>query len=647
MDKHLHSRRQFGRRAVCSFTLLIAFMLASAAPAQASVQPPAVLTPESLERFFDVYMEKQMVQTHVPGAVVAVVKDGEIVFSKGYGLADVEHNIPYTPDRSLSRIASVTKLFTWTAVMQLAEQGKLDLDADINTYLDFQIPDTYPQPITLKHLMSHSAGFEDANHDISTADPSRIRKFDAMVKTHVPARVRPPGQFSAYSNYGANLAGYIVQRVSGMSWQDYITKHILAPLEMTSTTPYVPLPPALARNAAKGYLFKDGLFTASPPVYLHMPASGAMSATANDIARFMIAHLQNGRLGEARILLEDTARLMHSPLFTNDPRVNGFAHGFYEMSQHGKRIIGHAGDVTEFHSILALFPEEKLGLFVAYNSVNAGMKGLTEETLKAFMDRFFGKMRPTTPMEWASSATRVAGAYRGIRMNYSGLEKAIALFSPVNFTAQANGSLIYNAPAGQKRLLEVAPLLFKSEDGYDVVAFREDANGNITHAFDNARPMNAMERYPVGENPRASLLLLGGGLMVMLSVLVAGAGSAIRNHYTPDELGGHRPAPSRALRGATLSIVAAAVLSIVFVVFFTLGYANQNAFVQGETLLVRIALVCSTLIVALTPFLLIGLYPVWRAKWPAPARAHYTLGVVALLGLAYVFVTWHLVGWQF
>src|SRR5829696_7036836 len=159
--------------------------------------------PAELEAFLDKLLGKEMEKHHIAGAAVSVVKDGELFFAKGYGDADVENHIPVDPERTNFRIGSIAKLFTWTAVMQLAEQGKLDLDADINTYLDFRIPDTYPQPITLKDLMTHTAGFEDLYYERLAKDPNDLLPPREWLISHMPARVRPPGKVAAYSNYGA------------------------------------------------------------------------------------------------------------------------------------------------------------------------------------------------------------------------------------------------------------------------------------------------------------------------------------------------------------------------------------------------------------------------------------------------------------
>src|SRR5215216_2716148 len=192
--------------------------------------------PAEMKVFLDKELGREMEKHHIAGAAVSVVKDGKVFFAKGYGSADLENGIPVDPEQTSFRIGSVTKLFTWTAVMQLAEQGKPDLDEDINTYLDFRIPDTYPQPITLKHLLTHTAGFETRYFEVAALDADDQLPTREWLVSHMPARVRPSGEYAAYSNYGTSLAGYIVARVSGEPYDQYIQEHILNPLGMVHST---------------------------------------------------------------------------------------------------------------------------------------------------------------------------------------------------------------------------------------------------------------------------------------------------------------------------------------------------------------------------------------------------------------------------
>jgi CubicO group peptidase (beta-lactamase class C family) len=238
-------------------------------PTAPSQQGPT--DPTELEAFLEKLLGREMEKHHIAGAAVSVVKDGELFFAKGYGHADFENGIPVDPEQTVFRVGSVGKLFTWTAVMQLAEQGKLDLDADIKTYLDFRIPDAYPQPITLKHLMTHTSGFEERWLDSVVSDTSELVPAREWLVSYMPARLCPPGDCAGYSNYNAMLAGYIVARVSGQPYDQYIQEHIFDPLGMAHSTARSPIPPDLRAHASVGYTYEDGASKAFPD-YTAQPA---------------------------------------------------------------------------------------------------------------------------------------------------------------------------------------------------------------------------------------------------------------------------------------------------------------------------------------------------------------------------------------
>src|SRR6185312_8023693 len=254
-----------------------------------------------------------------------------------YGHADVAAGKPVDPASTLFRAGSISKLFTWTAVMQLVEQGKLDLDADVNRYLDFKIPSKDGQPVTLRELMTHTPGFEETIKNLFAPDARHFRGNAAWVKEWVPARVYPPGRVPAYSNYGAALAGYIVERVSGQPFNDYVAEHIFKPLGMTRSTFVQPLPAELKPLMSNGYNVGSG--KAKPFEIIEEAPAGALAATAADLSRFMIAHLQNGKFDNTQILRPETATQMHSRQFGLSPALNGMCLGFYEETRNGHRII--------------------------------------------------------------------------------------------------------------------------------------------------------------------------------------------------------------------------------------------------------------------------------------------------------------------
>jgi CubicO group peptidase (beta-lactamase class C family) len=310
--------------------------IASAWPV--SLPPAGPTTPKEMEAFIDGFMGAQTPGA-IGGATVAVVKDGELFFSKGYGYADVDRQIPMDPAQTLVRPGSISKLFTWTAVMQLVEQGKLDLDADVNTYLKgIKIPATYDAPVTLRNILTHTAGFEDGGIGYLLARSDKdLEPLQDFLAAHMPARVRPPtrdfgtGTGASYSNWAAALAGDVVATVSGMSFDDYVRQHIFAPLGMTSSTFSEPLPENLAARMSGGYEFRDGKLERQPFELLHNWApAGSLSSTATDMAKFMLAYLQDGTAADGHMLRPETVRLMYTRTLSPDPALNGTLLGFYE-----------------------------------------------------------------------------------------------------------------------------------------------------------------------------------------------------------------------------------------------------------------------------------------------------------------------------
>ncbi len=386
-------------------------------------EPPHELTADDVHAFLDGFVPMQLEREDIAGAVVLVVKDGAILFAKGYGYSDVEKKTPVTVDATLFRPGSVSKLFTWTAVMQLVEQGKLDLDRDINEYLDFKIPAKFGKPITLRNIMTHTPGFEEQIKDLITEDAAPSATLKQHLVTHIPERIFPPGTTPAYSNYGASLAGYIVERVSGRPFNDYVAENIFKPLGMAHSTFAQPLPAELKPLMSNGYGLGSG--KSKPFEIIEEAPAGALAATAADISRFMIAHLQNGKFENTQILRPETASQMHSRQFGLSPALNGMCLGFYEESRNGKRIIGHGGDTIYFHSDLHLMLENGIGFFVSYNSAGKGDISPRSALWYHFLDRYF----PYTPAKVEklasadADAKTVAGRYLTTRRSESNFLK--------------------------------------------------------------------------------------------------------------------------------------------------------------------------------------------------------------------------------
>ena len=174
-----------------------------------------LLTREDAEAWLDGFLPYALDNGDIAGAVVVVVKDGQVLLQKGYGYSDTEKRTPVDPEGTLFRPGSVSKLFTWTAVMQLVEQGKLDLDANLNQYIDFKIPARDGKPMTLRQVMTHTTGLEEQIRGLITSNKDEIVPLGEALKHWVPERIHAPGATPAYSNYATALAGYIVVDPSG------------------------------------------------------------------------------------------------------------------------------------------------------------------------------------------------------------------------------------------------------------------------------------------------------------------------------------------------------------------------------------------------------------------------------------------------
>jgi CubicO group peptidase (beta-lactamase class C family) len=630
-------------------------------PSQTPGDPPATGTagptdPAELEAVLGGIMAAHLRDKRIAGATLSVVRDGELLLARGYGFSDVEGRVPVDPERTLFRIGSVNKLFTYTAVMQLVEEGRIDLDADVNEYLDFEIPATFPEPITVRDLLYHTPGFEEDSRGLFTDDPDGLVPMGEWLAENMPARVRPPGTFSAYSNYGTALAGHIVARVSGMDWDDYLDTRILEPLGMTSTTGRQPLPDRLEPWMSRGYALEGGgwkerdfeLITGAAP-------AGSMSSTATDMARFMIAHLQGGTLGEARILEPETAREMHRLQFQHDPRVNGYGFGFYEKSSHGLRIIGHGGNTRWFHTDLALFPELDLGIFVSYNTSSGGELSFGP-FLTAVLDHYFPVVPPRYEAddEILARVEGLTGRYRFNRASHTTFQKALELVGTLSVDAAEDGALVFGLFGPPTRWVEEEPGLFREEMGEARIAFRTDDAGRATHAFLSPAPMMALERVPWHGTPTLHFTVLAGGLLLFVGIVGAGGRRLGRRRiwgrWTGD--GDSRPsAPagdaSSLVLGRRAMVVAAAAF-LAFAVWAGILVSDAWALITGPMTGLRMALTLPVL--GLVAVLVAGWALVQAVRKGEGGRwARLRLGTAVLVALLFVWSLnyWNLLGWRF
>ncbi|MEO6925674.1 MAG: serine hydrolase domain-containing protein, partial [Rhodanobacter sp.] len=494
------------------------------APGSVTQTGTPVLDAADLSAWLDGRVPYALKSGDIAGAVVVVVKDGKVLFEKGYGYADVAAKVPMDAETTMMRIGSTSKLFTWTAVMQLVQQGKLDLDRNVNDYLDFKIPETFGKPITMRDLMNHRAGFEEGLKDLLAYDLTHFESNEKYLKEHPRPMLFPPGKVPAYSNYGAALAGYIVQRVSGEPYEQYVAQHIFEPLGMTHSTMVQPLPARFEPFIAKGYR------TASDPaptpfeLVITSPA-GSASASAADMARFMLAQLQQGSVDGHAILDPATTTLMHTPSESEPPGFAAMAHGFFHATQNGQTVIGHGGDTIVFHTELDMLPQQGVGIFFSFNSrgKDQAVYGARKELFDGFMNRYFPAaaiVEAPALSSAKSDAQQIAGRYQSSRRIEHGFLSALYLLSQTVITANPDGTITMPDELGDGPVTyrEIAAQLWRQVGGtHEVMLSQVDGVKTVS---DSENPISVLQEAPFLHSAPLNLTVLVLSLLILLSTLV-------------------------------------------------------------------------------------------------------------------------------
>lgn len=525
----------------------IASPAASPAASAKTVEAPAKahsLTAADLEAFLDALISSQIANRDIAGAVAVAVKDGQIIVSKGYGYADLKAKKPVLASETLFRPGSISKLFTAIAVVQLVEQGKLDLDRDVAEYLDFQIPATYPVPITLRHILTHTAGFEESLKNCFLPASQPISPLRDYLIASMPARIFPPGKVPAYSNWALTLAGYIVERASGEPFDSYIAAHILNPLKMEHSTFRQPLPDTISHLMSNGYVFGQG--QALPFENVQAAPAGALSATGDDMGRFMLAVLNKGSLDGATILHPETLQQMQSRQFETHPSLNGIGLVFMQYDTNGYKAWGHGGDTLFFHSDLWLVPEANFGFFISYNSAAPRPGGGRGEVQRALFDRYFpaavAQLRSVDPAVAKRDARAVAGSYEVTRRSETTLLKLLALLGSPVVRANGDGTISVDSAKNfrgeVKRWQETEPLVYREVGGSDKLAFRANAAGDVTELLPQPCIFEA-QRSPWYDNKSLLTLTLGPAVgLIVVTALLWPVAAIVRRRYQASVLAG-------------------------------------------------------------------------------------------------------------
>ncbi|MFG1977418.1 serine hydrolase [Nonomuraea fuscirosea] len=605
-------RRKHLKRAALLTAMILLAVLSSTGQAQADA-------PADVAGLIDSVVPGQLKKYGLPGAAVSVVSGGRQVFAKGYGHADLAGKTPVDAERTTFFTASVAKTFTATAALQLVGQHKLDLDADVNRYLrTFTIDDTFPgRPVTLRHLLTHTAGFEANVIGGSTADPQGTRSLARTVEEDQPERVRPPGTLLAYDNYGYDLAGYLVEVASGQPFDQYVREHVLQPLGMTGTSFAAPLPEKLEQALATGY---DG----DKPYrrYYGHPASGTGAVTtAADMSRLMIALLNDDpRLGKG------IGELMMRRHYTQDERLPGMGYGVEETRRNGHRIFFKGGDVNGFHHLLAMLPDRKTGIYVVSNGEGA-QPALHDLVDRIVDDQFPG--RAEEPRRVGGDTSAYAGTYLTSRP-LGDLLRFGSLMNHVTVTSSGDGritttGLSHDPAVAAQEWIGIGPGLFAEQDGQERIAF---GPGGVL-AGGHQEEATTFERAPAG----LYLALLYSGLAALLIGVVTIPAVALVRRIR------RRPAEHPAAWWLAW-VTGVLILPFLYGLAVTLVIAPSDAIFLGSPTLTG-ALLASSAAFVLTGGLVVGTAGAWwKGWWRLPGRISYTaymLGAVSFMTVAYLF----------
>ncbi len=515
--------------------------------------------PASWQAVIDSAASAQMLARGIPGAAIVIVKDGAIVYERGLGLADVTKGVKVDPSRTMFRIASLSKAMVAMAVLQLADQRKLDLKASVQRYVaDVDLKREGWRDITSADLLTHTAGFDERALYANTANASSLEPLSQHLARRLPPRVLPPGEAQSYSNYGYALLGLVVERVSRRPFVDYMRDEVLRPLGMNRTTFQQPPQGAFAADVATSYRQTSKGPVARGAVYTQTAPAGGAFATAHDIGRFMLALLDSGSLDGVRVLAPSSVDLMKTAQYTPHPAVWGMTYGLAEYHPLGTRAIIKGGDLGGFNTMMALFPDERLGVFYISNAP----RGLD------LLDAFAGLVaagRPvvSSPPPRANSAIdlrRFSGVYRSNRFPRTDVTKASSLLLQFPVRIIGDGTL----DRWGTRWVSVEPLLFRRVDRDEYMVFRADQSGRITelHAWNGV-----FEKLAWYESLRAQTAMMVAFLFAFAVPLVRG----LRRTRRPGAI-----EPSARITLARRLVLLVSALNLTFVVLFVVAFTSMS-----------------------------------------------------------------------
>ncbi len=621
--------------------------------------------PAEMEAFFDNYLANQMDTYHIPGVVISVVKDGKVFFSKGYGYAYIEKQIPFT-ENSLLTTASLGKLFTAVGVLQLNQKGMIDLQSDIRPYFkDFKLNTHFDDPLTFANLLTHTDGFETRMIGVATMKAEELKPLGELLATYKPNQILPAGKFMTYGDYAANLAGYLTQEISGVPFEQYMAENILAPLGMTHSTFDQHLSASMRDSLATGYTFENDNYQPKPLFYIHYAPSGGLRTTAADMNHFMLALLNNGEYQNMRILSSESVQSMFTQQFSPQAGMPGITYGLFEDFKNGQRALLRDGDGVGTRTRMILLPQQNTGIFISYNS---GDGNLRLNLIGDYLDHYYPSSK-TTPVGmdgYLARAKMFAGTYRPLQADISTFTKSMYFFSQlveiransagtitIETTGMGDHSSVMGGFEGATEWIEVSPLHFERIDGNGLVAFVVDENGSIIQMISGQGYHSTFKKlawyeskdFQVGSIAIAAFILLTFGLVVFIFKPLAWFIRKFRKQTSAPQF--KMELAALIWGGLVTQWLAMSVFRVIGVLYAINSIAGFPNFIWGISPEITNAMNSVYLPVILSLSLPIIASIAWRNRWwNTSIRILYSLSALAVLVVIGWAHYWNLIGFH-
>ena len=599
-------------------------------------------TPTELVNWIDSQFTNSMDSLNIAGATFVLMRGDAIAHIKGYGLADIEKNIPVNDSTTLFGLASISKTFVGVAIMKLYEEGKLTLDEDINQYLkSLKVDYVYDNPITIRQLLTHTAGLDERNLENRVRTEKEVISLGEYLAKRLPPQIRPSGEALTYSSHGYALLGLIVEDISGVPFHEFVKKRILQPLEMEFSS--FKKQAAYEKNYAKSYLQKGDRLIPYETSFMHQYPAGSMTSTAKEMSHYISMLLNHGRYKGKRLLDSLTVSKMFTPAFKHYEKAqDGWLLGFYERHWKGLQVVEHGGDIDGFANTLMLIPEKSIGLFISVNASNLKDRK-SRRFIEDFTNDLFDKMLPSyalkemhlEPPDLGSvnkPLKSFQGVYRHTRYAQTTLDK-VAVFiglAPEVHIDLKNDTLVLREK--NEQLVPVSDLTLYGTTEKKNYAFGENDEGDIAYFFSDTQSYHRLKWF---ETVKFQLILIGSIVSIFLIFLF---GTLVQYLFLA----------KKKIHSVGKINLAIALLTLFFLTSFGLILLKTDPyqFNYGIPLILKSVLILPFIIIVLVLSSVYLLIRAIRLKQVGFWKLNFAVSIAAVFFIAWLYY-WNLIGFNY